>query len=170
MKIFLIGSHRTGTSSIDYALSIMGYKVYPADLSYKLIYEIENKNYEKIFNTTKEYDVFSDSPWNHNDFYKKIDNNIKNSKIILSIRETNNWINSVQKWNNKMNLKKYDWYKSLSKTCYNLESYVDEIDSLREFYNNRNASIIDYFRGSDKLLVMNLEDGHSWNELCEILK
>lgn len=171
-KVFVIGSHKTGTTSLEKCLNILGYKLFPLSDSYKkegLIFDLEKKNYDKIINAAKPYNGFADSPWNHSDFYKTIDSTFEESKFILSVRDSKNWVESLKKWDKKMKVKSRHWYSSLSKTCYEMDSYMDDLDKLIFFYENRNKEVIEYFKGTDKLLVMDLEKGDGWESLCEFL-
>ena len=45
-KIFIIGAHKTGTTSLEKCLKILGYKVFPQTLSYQkngLIFDLEEQ-------------------------------------------------------------------------------------------------------------------------------
>lgn len=109
-KIFSIGSHKTGTTSLEECLKILGYNLYPVEDAYLprgLIYELEDKNYSAIYDVIREYDAFSDSPFNHGDFYKDLYNNYPDVLFILSIRNTDTWIKSLEDWNILHNLRNY---------------------------------------------------------------
>lgn len=172
-KVFVIGAHKTGTTSLKNALSLLKYKIFPQRLSYSpmgLIYDLEKENYSKIIDVAKSYEAFDDSPWNHSDFYKTLDISFPNSKFILTLRDTDNWIDSVIRWDKIMNLRNFKWYSSLSKTCYKMDSYLDDIKTLTENYEKRNLDIIDYFKSKNNLLLMDLEKGDGWEKLCAFLE
>ena len=70
MKIFCIGCHKTGTTSIGGTLKYLGFKLAPQIIGEKLIYDYYNKNYNNIFNYINKYEVFQDTPVNLENFYE----------------------------------------------------------------------------------------------------
>jgi hypothetical protein len=171
-KVFIIGAHKTGTTSLDRSLQILGYNTYPTWLSYKengLIEDFKNENCEVIFDLLTQYDAFNDSPWNHGDFYKELDKKFENSKFILSIRESNSWLGSLIRWDAKGNFRERHWYRDLSITCFGMESYLDDLETLVKKYEARNLEIIEYFNSRENFLIMDLEKGDSWEKLCSFL-
>lgn len=171
-KVFIIGAHKTGTTSLEKSLEILEYSIYPVQLAYKkngLIEDLKNKNYKKLFDVATRYDAFNDSPWNHGDFYKELDRAFENSKFILSVRDPNNWLISLIRWDAKGNFRKRHWYHQLSTTCFGMESYLDDLETLVEKYKVRNTNIIEYFNSRENFLIMDLEKGDSWEKLCSFL-
>ena len=82
-KVFCIGSNKTGTTSLTKALQIFGYSVCPEHLMFSInskhFYNQSIGNYNELFKLVDEYDAFEDRPWNHSDFYKKLNENFENS-------------------------------------------------------------------------------------------
>ncbi len=85
-KVFVVGFHKTGTSSLATALTILGYKVCGAQnhLSRPLI----NGNLEPFVELAKKYDAFEDDPWPI--LYKEMDKHFPGSKFILTYRDPEN--------------------------------------------------------------------------------
>lgn len=60
-KIFCIGFHKTGTTSLALALSQLGYRVTGANGVWNP--NIRNEVYELAFRLVEEFDAFRDNPW-----------------------------------------------------------------------------------------------------------
>ena len=172
-KVFCIGSNKTGTTSLTKSLQILGYSVCPEHLMFSInskhFYNQSIGNYTELFKLVDEYDAFEDRPWNHSDFYKKLDENFENSKFILTIRDTDNWINSYRRWSKKINLKGGWFYKLVSNICYGVDDFLSNENIMRTKYEQRNQEIINYFKGTDKLLILNFEESQNWGDLCNFL-
>ena len=172
-KIFVIGSNKTGTTSLTKSLNMLGYNVCPEycySPNSNILRNFQLGNYEKLFYLVNQYDAFEDRPWNHTDFYKLLDNKYPNSKFILTIRDTDKWVNSVKKWGNKIGLVNPKFYTIVSQTCYGVDDYLSNEDIMMSKYNERNLEIIDYFKDKNNLLIINVEDGVGWEKLCPFLK
>jgi hypothetical protein len=76
-KVFIIGAHKTGTTSLDRSLQILGYNTYPTWLSYKengLIedFKIENMQYTQKIGLREYPKPISSSEFKYlYEFYKK---------------------------------------------------------------------------------------------------
>ena len=98
-KIFGIGFHKTGTSSLARALTLLGFNTIHGDPRKKppygdegrtLIEMIDKGNYE--LPTIEKYDAFTDNPYFS--IWKQLDSNYPGSKFILTIRDPKKWIKS----------------------------------------------------------------------------
>lgn len=171
-KIFIIGSNKTGTTSLTKALEVLKFNVCPEycySPNSNILKNFQLGNYEKLFYLVNQYDVFEDRPWNHTDFYKLLDNKYPNSKFILTIRDTDKWVNSVKKWGNKIGLINPTFYTIVSQTCYGVDDYLSDETIFRTKYDERNSEIINYFKDKDNLLVINVENNDGWELLCGFL-
>lgn len=172
-KIFCIGSNKTGTTTLTKSLQILGYFVCPENLMFnsgsKHFYNQSIGNYEKLFKLVNIYDAFEDRPWNHSDFYKSLDENFPESKFILTVRNTDNWIDSYKRWSKKINLSNKWFYSLVSNVCYGVDDFLNNEDIMRLKYEQRNEEIIKYFKNTDKLLILDFEKSQGWDELCNFL-
>lgn len=172
-KIFCIGSNKTGTTSLDSALRSLGYNVCPEKIMFmmgsKYFENQKDGNYESIFELVGKYDAFEDRPWNHTDFYKHLDKKFPNSKFILTIRDVNNWIESYHRWETKINLRSQWFYNLVSNYCYGIDDFLSDENLMRQKYIERNNQIIEYFRNSNNLLILDLEKNDGWEKLCSFL-
>jgi len=172
-KIFCIGSNKTGTTTLTQMLKVLGYRVCPENIMYNFgsTYFIDqlNKKYNNLFNLVQKYDAFEDRPWNHGSFYKDLYEKFPDSKFILTIRNTDNWIESYRRWNKKIKLDKQWFYPLISELCYGNKDFLNDEELMRKIYEERNNEIINFFKDSDKLLIMDLEKTNSYDEICKFL-
>ena len=170
-RVFNIGLHRTGTSSLAEALSMLGYKVWHGPYFKKL----ENDYYTK-FNALVDTQVVGD---NHPDFnFKKLYKKFPNAKFILTVRnDLDKWCKSID----KTNLKYRDHMIVLPESYLStLNMYNDIItdvdikdvthDDLKNAYKNHANDVIDFFKDKPgQLLIFNIIDGDGWEKLCKFL-
>lgn len=158
-KIFCIGFHKTGTTSLATALTILGYRVAGAvgvrdpDIAHSAL-TIARR-------IVPSYDAFQDNPWPI--IFRDVDKLFPNSKFILTVREPSSWIDSVVRhFGNKET--------PMRKWIYGEGSPSGSEDIYLERYARHNADVKDYFaqRPSD-LLIMNLLLGDKWEKLCPFL-
>ena len=165
-KIFCIGFQKTGTSSLGRALDILGYNVcgyHP----FKVYADAEDLTLEIILQECCElaesHDAFKDTPWPI--FYQELDQKYPNSKFILVVRETSNWINSV--------VKDFGQYpNAIHQLIYGV-SYPKTNESIWiNRYEQHNKEVIDYFKNrSDDFLLLHLDQSESfWEKLCNFLE
>lgn len=158
-KIFCIGFHKTGTTSLGKALKILGYKVKgPFGIHDKDIHLNALTKAKKII---PKFDAFQDNPWPL--LYQELDNLYPESKFILTIRNGNSWVKSQIKYFGKEQTEMRKWIYGYGSPVNNEQIYLDT-------YNRHNESVISYFKSRPKdILVMNLEKDFNWTILCDFL-
>ena len=102
-KIFCLGLHKTGTSSLGRALEFLGYKnCYGATHlrrqigESKLMQALFSKQYEPLIDFAENYDAFNDLPWSV--LYEALDDHFPDSKFILTTREDDAWLVSAKRY------------------------------------------------------------------------
>ena len=85
MKVFGIGLQRTGTMSLAKALNILQIKT--LHWPWQLLHDSDHE-------VLREFDGFVDFPIPL--MYKKLDVKYPSSKFILTVRDKNSWLGSVQ--------------------------------------------------------------------------
>jgi hypothetical protein len=168
-KIFCIGFHKTGTSSLAKALQLLDFRIcrrmgmLQDHVTKKNILEqLKNEEFNEIFEAVREFDAFCDNPWPI--LFKELDKKFPNSKFILTIREEDNWIKSV------LNYFK-DYETEIRSLIYGMASPLGNEEIYLERYRKHNAEVIEYFKDRpDDLQVINLADQKGWTELCLFLK
>jgi len=172
-KIFLIGSNKTGITSLSTALNNLKYRIIPINIFFRknsiLLNDFLDGYYDKIFNLVDKFDVFYDRPWNHNDFYKLLNEKYINSNFILTIRNPENWYKSYQRFAKAINLREKWFYNKVSNSLYGIDDFLSNKNIMIEKFNERNKQIIKYFENKNNFLIMNIENGDGYEKLCNFL-
>jgi hypothetical protein len=173
-KIFCIGFHKTGTTSISEALEFLGYKTIHGDprkadhVGDEGRTLLENHILKGDYNlpTFDLYDAFTDNP-----YFSIWDEIIKiypDAKYILTVRDDEKWIKScVNYYQGRRVRPMREWmFGENSDLSKNNESRMTWLNK----YKAHNQRVIDHFAKLGKeLLIFDIEKGHGWKELCEFL-
>lgn len=165
-KVFCIGAHKTGTTSMHKALDILGYTFNEGELNYKFFF----KSVDEIRTFLLAYpdiNAYEDSPFNLFDHYKMIDETFPDALFILTVRESTSLFDSVINWNQFGK-----GCPSIYKQIYGYDFKLENRKALVNCYEERNQNIINYFSSRpNKLLVLNIFDKQekSWAEICSFL-
>lgn len=158
-KVFCIGFHKTGTTSLTVALQTLGYIVTgPNGVSDP---NIAKNVYSMADFLVMKYDAFQDNPWPI--IYQELDRKYPNSKFILTIRNSENWIQSLVRYFGSNETPMRKWIYGVGCPEGNEEIYIKRFEK-------HNKEVIDYFKQRpNDLLVMNLAQGDGWEKLCSFL-
>lgn len=176
MKIFCIGLNKTATTSLSNSWKILGYdkicspmRLNNLDVS---MAAFEGK-YKMIFDLIDNYDCFKDRPFNTNKLYRMLDNHVPDSKFILTVRDTEEWWDSVSRWLTNRNGRRFDSEtdKLLRIEIYKRHFETNEFtkESFVKYYEEYNNEVREYFKGNPNFLEMNICGGDSWELLCPFL-
>ena len=158
-KVFGIGFHKTGTKSLAKALTTMGYRVTGPNATRQI--DIAQSAMDIALNLVEHYDAFQDNPWPL--LYKQLDQRIPNSKFILTIRDSEGWINSVCNYFGQRETPMRQWIYGSGSPIGNESLYLAK-------YQGHNQKVIQYFQHREKdLLVVNLIEQPAWQPLCQFL-
>lgn len=159
-KIFAIGLPKTGTSSLDEALKILGYRSLhnPLDLrflSYREgIYKYPRDDWDAITN-------FGEN------FYPQLDLNYPNSKFILTIRDKEQWLKSSEKWFSTPPQCPWKDYQPMLEIFGCMEFNYNKFSYIYDFHFK---NVKDYFLNrSDDLLILNINEDAPWEKICHFL-
>jgi len=158
-KVFVIGFHKTGTSSLKKALTILGYKV-------KGPFGTKDPNIsryacEAAFRFVEQYDAFQDNPWPI--IYKELDKKYPGSKFILIIRPAEKWLESQVRHFGTTKTPMREWIYGVGYPAGNEGVYLAR-------YERHNKEVLEYFKDRpDDLLVLRLAEGDGWKKLCKFL-
>ena len=159
-KIFCIGFHKTGTKSLTASLKQLGFSV-------KGRFGVNDCNIninalKKAEILIKNYDAFQDNPWPI--LFKELDKLVPNSKFILTVRNNESWLRSVVNYfgHHKTEMRKwiYGHGSPVNNEKVYLSTYIKHNKSVKEYFSNRKSD----------LLIMDLEQGSGWKELCSFLE
>ena len=166
-RVFGIGFHKTGTSSLAEALRILGYNVCPENFAYFTRVAASVGGYGDCLMLAKEYEAFADSPWNYRGFYKVLDVVFPDSKFILTTRLSSRWYPSILRWaamNNTMGDGSFLATLGMALTLDNEQQAI-------EAYLQHTADVREHFcRCPKKLLIVDWESGDGWQQLCDFLE
>jgi hypothetical protein len=169
-RIFGIGMHKTGTTSLDAAFKLLGFDSlhWGEGEAPQIWQEMNSSGRSKI---VEQYYALSDLPIPL--LYEKLDKAYTGSKFILTVRDEAKWIKSVERlWDARYNPTRWVWDKypftnNIHTVLYGQKDFSAEIFLAR--YRRHNAEVIRYFAGRQDLLVMNMDEHHKWPWLCQFL-
>lgn len=169
-KVFCIGSHKTGTSSVAIALKLLNYKVcrrlgmLQERLSnINLIESLKKEQINDILKVTEEFDAFCDNPWPL--LYQSIDDKYPNCKFILTIRDESSWLKSVLNYFGESTspIRELMYGKDLGSPIGNEDLYLKK-------YNQHNQEVKTYFKDRpNDLLIFDIDEKNKWEKLCTFL-
>jgi len=160
-KVFCIGMHKTGTSSMGTAMTHLGYKVmsnwgmYSSDIEGQIFYVAQE--------CLHLFDAFEDHPWAF--IYPYLDKQCPNSKFILTTRNTESWYASVLRFFDTRTtpMRRWIYGDEAGSPINNKSVYVERFERHQQ-------EVGEYFRDrSSDLLVMDLSEGQCWEKMCAFL-
>ena len=159
VKVFCIGFHKTGTTSMRVALTKLGYRVTgPNGVRDK---DISLNVYSMADSLVAEYDAFQDNPWPI--IYRYIYKNLPNSKFILTVRSTESWIKSIVRHFGIDETPMRRWIYGVGCPEGNEEIYKNRFEK-------HYIDVIDFFSNKpDSMLEFDLAKGDGWAKLCPFL-
>jgi hypothetical protein len=171
-RIFGIGMHKTATTSLHTALTKLGYDSAHWKTAHwaKAIWTEINET-GKSHTLEKSY-ALCDFPITI--LYKQLDDAYPGSKFILTIRDEDRWLRSVENhWSPEHNPFRKAWDTDPFTHKIHTEVYGRrkfDADVMRARYRRHNAEVREYFKNRpNDLLVMDMESP-GWEKLCCFLK
>lgn len=158
-KVFGIGFHKTETTSLARAITILGYNVTgPNCVTDPDI----GQNILKIASELAEqYDAFQDNPWPI--IFREMDQRYPRSKFILTLRPTEKWIQSQVAHFGTSTTPMREWIYGVGCPQGNEDVYIAR-------YEKHNAEVLEYFKDRpDDLLVLKITEGEGFEKLCPFL-
>ena len=159
VKVFGIGFHKTGTTSLARALEQLGYRVTGPDFTTDP--DIHEHLLDKAMARAREFDAFQDNPWPI--LFKEMDVAFPGSKFILTVRDPQSWMRSAVAFfgTEKTEMRKLIYGRG--------NPYRNEARYL-ERYNRHYEEVTRYFAARpDDLLVFDLIKHAAWEPLCAFL-
>jgi len=186
LKVFCIGLNKTGTTSLVDAWKELGYtkiysgfdkptvvKIMPNKFVFKdgnIINSGFNNDYYILKLLISGYECMKDRPFNTNNLYRWLEKNYYNSKFILTIRDEEEWWNSVNKWlsfTTESDKIKGEMRINLYKKHFNTTEFTK--DSFIDYYRDYNNKVKEYFKGNPNFLEINICKSEGWELLCPFL-
>jgi hypothetical protein len=169
-KVFGIGFQKTGTSSLDQAFRILGYRTdkgvfinAPAKRDSIFIDPplTNAKVLERVFPVAQEKDAFSDNPWPL--LYRELDALFPGSKFVLTVRYADTWLASLVRHYGDRESDMLEW-------LYGCRSIPGNEARCLPVYEAHNAAVRKHFASRpDALLEIDIERTPQWDALCAFL-
>ncbi|MZR64160.1 sulfotransferase family protein [Alcanivorax sp. DP30] len=158
-KVFGIGFHKTGTTSLALALQMLGYRVTgPNGVKDPFI---ADNALAMAMALVEQYDAFQDNPWPM--LYREVDERCPGAKFILTYRNEESWINSLVNHFDKNDTPMRKW-------IYGPGSPVGNENVYLERYKRHNQEVREYFKGrASDFIEVDIMSGDGWPELCGFL-
>ncbi len=158
-KVFCIGFHKTGTSSIGHALNLLGYRV--AGMFDIATFTDGNDTLKRAIQLARSYDSVQDNPWPL--FYCELDAAYPGSKFILTVREPQSWYGSVVRHFGENETPMRRWIYGVGAPAGHRDIYVDR-------FNTHYDQVREHFRSRpDDLLEINFKAGDGWDAIGRFL-
>lgn len=164
IKVFGIGFHKTGTSSLGVIFDRLGYRVAGYN-PFRHLADRETLSFEEVealaLKIAQDVDAAKDSPWPI--LYKSLDRAFPGSKFIHVVRDPDAWIKSaVNDFGDDPN--------ALREIVYGSRFPKGNEAIWLEHYNRHNREVQEYFTDrTNDLLSLRLEDGVSFERVCDFL-
>jgi hypothetical protein len=163
-KVFGIGLHRTGTTSLRAALIDLNYDVvrpWRWTGRYSLNLKTDNVLADAM-HLAENHDGCVYMPFTT--FYKELYEKYPDAKFILTERDKNKWVNSMCNFFSTNN-----WPEV--RFVFGMNADPNFKDKLKDHMNSHNQSVKDFFKDKpNSLLVMNIGKGDRWHKLCNFLE
>lgn len=172
MKIFCLGSNKTGTVSLTTAMKMLGYTTHnsaqglyvKANKDIKVFFDLFIKHTSLSGKKLDTFDFYVDIPFSLGDNYKFIYKLFPNASFILTIRNPEKWFDTVLRWI-KLN-ECWHAYCQIWSTNFVQENKVEIINK----YNKRNSDIISFFKKNRNFLPLYIDkDKDNLQKLCVFL-
>lgn len=159
-KVFCLGFHKTGTTSMHRALARLGYRV--CGLRKDLVAPLLRGDPGPIQQAVRSYDAFEDNPWPL--LYRELDRAVPDARFVLTVRDVDAWWRSARSHFGGRS-------SPMRQLIYGPDAGdpVGHATTYRTRYLRHNAEVRAWFDGRDDLLEMDLARGDGWVELCGFL-
>lgn len=184
-KIFGIGFSKTGTTSLEKALEILGYKVCRGHWKYSHTFYLHalwiHKDYDEIFRIVNYWDAFADAPWGGTELYKELYKRIPSAKFVLTVRNPESWYKSFEKLITMFDLDHETALESYHangmygsayffKHIFDIEKLAGNKQKLIDHFMLYNEKVINFFSiHPASFMVYDIASGEGWPKLCKFL-
>lgn len=184
-KVFCLGFSKTGTTSIEHALEILGYNVckghWKNNYTFYLMALSVNKDYDELLRMAEYWDAFADAPWGGSDLYIKLLTKYPHAKYILTEREPESWYKSFEKLITMFDLNPDTAFESYHtngmwgsghyfESLFNIKTLTGNKQKIINAYIKYNDDVKTYFRIKQKeLLILDLSKVNGWDTICPFL-
>jgi len=157
-KIFCVGMHKTGTTSVSQVLQELGYT-----LQSWVPTQTRAQAVQLIDRMLLRYDMAKDHPWAL--MFKELDQKCPDSKFILTVRHSESWFASLlNAFGHLGTAPMRQWIYGPGNPQGNKDIYIARFE-------RHNREVQEYFADKPQsLLVLDLLDGHVWKKIAQFLQ
>lgn len=171
-RVFGIGMHKTATTSLHHAFEALGYDSWHWNSAHSAKTIWREMNNEGRSSTLEQFNAACDLPIPL--LFRQIDEAYPGSKFVLTIRDDRNWLDAVRRhFDPDRNPRAAGWdddpfSNRIHEVIYGRRDF--DADTFLVRYWKHNYWVREYFQHRPRdLLVMNMDDGAGWAELCGFL-
>ncbi len=188
-KVFCVGFHKTGTTSLEQVLIDFGYRVGDQAVGEMLLGDCQHQDYNRLIRLCEAAEAFQDTPFCQPAVYRVLDKTFSDAKFILTVRDSQErWFQSLVRFHTRLfssDPSRLPTEADLDNAMYRYRGFVLELvkfgycypdvalyDEVRykQFYTKHNQEVIEYFSDRpDKLLVLNVAQPGAYQELAAFL-
>ena len=159
-RVFCVGWHKTGTTTIGLALIKLGFSVVGCRLD--MVHPLRRGDIDQVIELAGRFDAVQDVPWAA--LFKELDMRYPGSKFILTERRPNSWLDSASRHFASTPIPLHEWLYGEGELKGNEAIYLAR-------YQEHNAAVKGYFTNRpNDLLVLDFERGDGWEQLCAFLR
>lgn len=162
-KVFCIGFQKTGTTSLYAALERLGYRTAAVAGRDWTAERLAAEGARLCIETARDFDAAQDMPWPI--FFRELDAAYPGSKFILTVRDPEKWFASIEGHfgANEGEMQAFVYGRDAAAPAGNKARYLETLQA-------HESAVRAYFASRPHdLLVMDLEAGDGWQELCAFL-
>lgn len=164
-KIFGIGWHKTGTTSLLRAMETLGFNCCPEKIAYLTRIGVADGRYHETLQLANDYDFFEDSPWHYRYFYRALLVVFPTAKFIYTYRNPESWYVSLCRWVFLHTIQHDVGILNTVRVPILLDNKKEVIDSYTAYHEQVLQDI-----PASQLLVFDVESPEGWKPLCEFLE
>lgn len=184
-KIFGLGFPKTGTTTLERAHEILGYKVCKGHWNNNhtnyLLGLYVNGDFEGISKVVEHFDAFFDAPWGGGNLYKWLLNEYPGAKFVLSIRDSEAWLRSLsgmfegavgQAADLSFALHANGRYGAARfwESVFGLEDFRQDWTHVQKVYEETNKRVREVLNHVEAdFLEVDVTEGDGWEKLCRFL-
>ena len=166
--VFGVGLSKTGTSSLDGAMNILGYNT----IHYPPVAQVTDQGcHLKWPWWMEDYNSANDLPIAAT--YKELYELFPEAVFVLTVRDVEAWLESCRKHMTEERTKGFEKQPRLEQArrlyvhMYGQTTF--EAEAFRTAYHRHVDGVVDFFANRKPLTVLDVTAGHGWSELCGAL-
>lgn len=186
VKVFGLGFSKTATTSLELALQILDYNVckghWNANYYYYMLALYIHRDYDELFKLINYWDAFADAPWGGSDLYRELYQRLPEAKYILTIRDSEAWYRSFEKFITMFDSNLETAFDSLYnhqmfgtayyfRHVFGIQQLANQRQKIIEHYDSYNQKVIEFFtKNQADFLTIDITKENHWDTLCSFLK